>query len=264
MNFLDKILDTKRQEIEFFLQSASLAELKDKSLYSRECSNFKQAIHQADKLSLIAEVKKASPSKGVLRENFDHIQIAEVYQSCNVQAISVLTDKQYFQGDPGFLKDIRASAKVPLLRKDFIINEIQIHQAKAFGADAILLISEILSRAQIQEFTCLAGELGLSVLLELHSEQQLEKIDFARNSIIGINNRNLESFIVDVNTSCRIAKLIPETVTIVSESGINSMESIALIRNAKIHAVLVGEYFMRADNLKLSVNEFLQWMNNEN
>jgi indole-3-glycerol phosphate synthase len=211
------------------------------------------------KIGVIAEIKKASPSKGVLRKDFNPVEIAKSYMQCGADAISVLTDIQFFQGNISYLKDIAAIKTVPLLRKDFIIDEFQILEAKANGADAVLLIAEILSREQIKDFTSIAFENDLEVLLEIHSEKQLNKINFDINKIIGINNRDLDTYNVDISTTKELARKIPSHCTIVSESGIGSKIDLDYLKNAGVHAVLAGEHFMKSQNIEESVTQFMEW-----
>jgi indole-3-glycerol phosphate synthase len=232
---------------------------RDSHYFSLPNLSLTNSIKNDKNISIIAEIKKASPSKGVLLENFNHISIAEIYFSAGVNGVSILTDKNFFQGDISFLKDIAGFKKAPLLRKDFIIDIFQIYEAKANGADAVLLISEILTANQIKEFTEAAKETGLEVLLELHSEKMLEKIDLSVNSLIGINNRNLESFATDLNTTFKISDLLSNNVTVVSESGIHSAEDVLLLKQTKIDAILAGEYFMKSPDIANGIKEFKEW-----
>ena len=210
-------------------------------------------------LGIIAEIKKASPSKGIIRNDFNHLKIAETYFNENISAVSILTDADYFQGNINYLKDIAAIKQCPLLRKDFIIDEHQVYESKGAGADIILLISEVLSKQQIQELTCAAKELGMDVLLELHSKEQLSKIDFKLNSIIGINNRNLEDFSVNLETTKQIASEIPDAVLVVSESGISKKDDIDFLKSTKTKAVLVGEHLMASKDIKGYLKQLKEW-----
>ncbi|MDP2302438.1 MAG: indole-3-glycerol phosphate synthase TrpC [Ignavibacteria bacterium] len=258
MNILEQIIEVKKAEVLELQRDEAKKRFVDSEIYAKKCNDFRSAISLPNKLSLIAEVKKGSPSKGIIRNDFNHIEIADIYNHCNINAISVLTDKKFFFGDISYLEEISKTTNVPLLRKDFIIDEIQIHQAKAFGADAVLLICEILKKEKISEFTEIAYSLGLSVLLELHSEDQLSKINFDRNKIIGINNRNLKSFHTSLDTTENIKGLLPHNIITVSESGISTKEDIIRMKNLGINAVLVGEFFMRSENIKESVNSFME------
>ena len=229
-----------------------------------ETKNFEKSLTINKRISVIAEIKKASPSKGVIRQDFNHLKIAEVYNSASVDSISVLTDKNFFKGNIHFISDIKKITDIPLLRKDFIIDEYQILEAKAFGADAILLISEILSANQIKDLTDCAAELNLSVLLELHSDNEISKIDFHRNKVIGINNRDLTDFSVDITTTEKIKNRIKQQVIIVSESGISTEKDIDYLKKINVNAVLVGEHLMKSENLSESLKQFLDWCNYEN
>ncbi len=263
MNFLDKILQTKSEEVKRLRKTHSLNSYRDSELFNSRAISFRKAVKQNKNISIVAEIKKASPSKGIIKSDFNHIQIAKSYFEVGVNAVSVLTDKQFFQGDIQYLEEIAKIKRSPLLRKDFIVDEIQIFEAKAHGADIILLIAEALSKSQIKELSTAAFECGLEVLLELHSEDQLDKIDFRENDIIGINNRNLVDFHVDLDVTARLSKQIPGKVTLISESGIQSKKDIDLLRSANINAILVGESIMRAGNIGNKINELKSWCSNE-
>lgn len=263
MSFLQKILDVKKEEVAELHRNFTRESFRSSEMFGERRLSLESALSDKTKINIIAEVKKASPSKGILKNDFDHAAIAKSYMKCGADAISVLTDKQFFQGNISFLRDIGNIKTVPLLRKDFIIDEFQILEAKATGADAILLIAEALSAQQINELTIVAEENDLEVLLELHSEKQLDKIDFTRNKIIGINNRDLETFKVDINTTVKIAKQIPSDTSVVSESGISSKQAIEQLKKLKVDAVLVGEHFMRSDDLDKSLKEFVGWCKHE-
>lgn len=259
MNILQQIVEVKKNEVSKLKKKSSKSSFEDSSFFYNDSLSFAKSISQFGQVNLIAEIKKASPSKGVLRNEFNHVEIAKTYFDNSAAAVSVLTDEKFFQGRINYLNDIAHFKKAPLLRKEFIIDEIQIYESKANGADAILLIAEILSENQIKEFSSIAHELNLDVLLEVHSENQLDKIDFSQNKIIGINNRNLETFAVDVNNTFELMKLIPKDCIIVSESGISSHHAINKLKEKKVHAVLVGEYFMTSANIEIAVKEFQNW-----
>ena len=264
MNILDKIVETKKEEVAKLKRDFTLSYFRDIEFFEKPSLNFAAALNHSDRLSVIAEIKKASPSKGIIRNDFNHLKIADVYLENGVDAISILTDENYFMGSLSYLNDIAKIKTAPLLRKEFVINEYQVFQSKAAGADAILLISEILSAAQIKELTHAAKETGLEILLELHSLEQLNKIDLTLNKIIGINNRNLEDFSVNLETTNNISKLLPDDITCVSESGINSHDDVKFIKDTKAKAVLVGEHFMRNENIKDSLMKFKEWCAYEN
>ncbi|NOX65020.1 MAG: indole-3-glycerol phosphate synthase TrpC [Chlorobi bacterium] len=248
-NILDEIVEVKREEVKILRRDFTLSRFSDSEHFDSDCSDFASALSKSGVISIIAEIKKASPSKGIIREDFDHMEIAEIYHKSGADAISVLTDKTFFQGNISYLNDIAKIKSIPLLRKDFIIDEYQVFEAKSNGADAILLISEILSKTQIAELSDAAFELGMSVLLEMHSEGQLNKIDFTKNRIIGINNRDLTKFKTDLKTTELISKKIDNDVILVSESGISTKDDIDFIKSINVDAVLIGEHFMRTENI---------------
>jgi indole-3-glycerol phosphate synthase len=261
MNILLQIVEDKKLELTGLKEKIKPNETNN-SKYKE--FSFYTALSNKQQINLIAEIKKASPSKGIIKDNFNHLDIASEYMRSNVEAISVLTDKKYFMGDINYLSDISEIKTVPLLRKDFIIDEIQIYEAKLHGADAILLICEILDAYQIKEYTLLAKELKMDVLLELHSIKQLDKIDFEVNKIIGINNRNLENFEVNLNTTVEIKKHLPTDIIIVSESGIATTKDIEYLKHNNINAVLIGEYFMRKEDVYDAVKLFKEELKYEN
>jgi Indole-3-glycerol phosphate synthase len=208
-------------------------------------------------ISIIAEVKKASPSKGILAPDFDYLQIASMYEQLGAAAISVLTEQDYFLGSPDYLREIRESVKIPLLRKDFMIDPYQIYEAKILGADAILLIVKILDDQQLKEYLGIAEQIGLDCLVEVHNEAEAERAMAAGAGIIGINNRNLETFEVDLNHSRRIGAMVPDHLIKVSESGIHTGEDILTAQAWGFDAVLVGEAFMKAGSLEQKFAELL-------
>jgi len=259
MTMLKKILDVKKEEVAELRRKYSRESFRESKMFGIKRINLETALRKKRKINLIAEIKKASPSKGILKKDFDYFEIAKSYMRGGADAISILTDKQFFHGDVSYLKEIAEIKIVPLLRKDFIIDEFQILQAKANGADAILLIAEALSKEQIKELSNAAFENDLEVLLEVHSEKQLKKIDFGINKIIGINNRDLETFKVDIQTTNELVKQLPGECIIVSESGISSKFDLNYLKNIGVHAVLVGEHFMKSKNLEESLTKFIEW-----
>ncbi|MGI9535732.1 MAG: indole-3-glycerol phosphate synthase TrpC [Desulfocapsaceae bacterium] len=243
---LDKIVARKEEEV---------AQLKQKGIVLPEGFDntvidpprgFKRVLTESRSVSIIAEVKKASPSKGVISTNFDPKAIALNYQKNGAQAVSVLTDVDFFQGSLKYLIDVRSTIKLPVLRKDFIIDPLQISEAATHGADAILLIAAILTESQISEYKQMAFELNMDSLVEIHDEDDLEKALGAESELIGINNRNLNDFSVDINTTFRLKKLIPDTIPVISESGLTSAADITLLKRHGICAALIGESLMRA------------------
>jgi indole-3-glycerol phosphate synthase len=238
---LDKIVETKRQEVQA---------LKAQGLRGPECEvpsprGFRQALVTHDGVAVIAEAKKASPSKGVICPDFDPVAIALDYQAGGAQAISVLTDEHYFQGSLAYIPMVRAAVGLPVIRKEFIIDEIQIREAALFGADAILLIAAILDQGQIADFQVLAQSLGMDSLVEVHDEQEAAMALAAGSRLIGINNRNLKDFTVDLNTTFRVMAEIPKEIPVVSESGIRDHHDMAALARHGVAAALVGETLMR-------------------
>jgi indole-3-glycerol phosphate synthase len=245
MNFLQQILEQTRTEIERSKKVLPLEALRSMPGFSRKSFSLNRAL-KSKSMSVIAEIKKASPSKGIIRQDFNPMSIADEYVSAGAQALSVLTEKQQFQGNIRFISDMRAFVPIPILRKEFMVDSYQITEAKAFGADAILLIVAALEPNRLRELHQEAREIGLECLVEVHNEHELESLDFNQVKMIGINNRDLTDFTVDLSTSIRLAARVPKTITLVSESGISNRSDLDLLANAGFHAVLVGESLMRA------------------
>lgn len=214
-------------------------------------------------LSIIGEVKKASPSKGLIKPDFDAVAIAQEYENA-VDAISVLTEEHYFLGSPKYLTQVHEVVKLPIIRKDFIIDERQIIEARQIGASAILLIVAILTQDKLVEFLQLAQSLGLDALVETHDEQEVERALLANSKIIGINNRDLRDFKVSLDTTTRLRKLIPKDIIVVSESGINTAEDINTLKEASVDAILVGESFMKCESISKKAKEFKSVYDNTN
>ena len=206
-------------------------------------------------ISFICEVKKASPSKGVIAEEFPYLQIAKEYEMAGAAAISCLTEPYYFHGKDLYLKEITQHVKIPVLRKDFTVDPYMIYQARTLGASAILLICSLLSQSELEEYQAIATELGMSALVEAHDEQEVEMALRAEASIIGVNNRDLKTFTVDINNSTRYRKMVPKEVAFVSESGIKTAEDIAKLLENGTDAVLIGETLMRSENKKQALDE---------
>lgn len=210
---------------------------------------------QQYKLAFICEVKKASPSKGIIAEDFPYLEIAKEYEKAGADAISVLTEPEYFKGDDRYLTEISNSVKIPVLRKDFTVDEYQIYEAKAIGADAVLLICSLLDTETIRNYIKLCNELGLSALVEAHSEEEVYSAIDAGARVIGVNNRNLQTFEVDLNNSIRLRGLVPRDIIFVAESGIKTAEDTAQLRTAGVNAVLIGETLMRSTNKATIISE---------
>ena len=244
MNILEKIIRDKQQEVDTCLKSIQSSDLHKKTSDKRIPLDFRKALCEGP-LSIIAEVKKASPSNGLIRPDLDSTAIAKSYEKAGTNCISILTEINYFQGSPDFLVDIRKEVSCPLLRKDFMVDIRQIRESYELGADAILLIVSALSEQQLRQFKEMAGDFGLTCLVEVHTEQELElalKIGF---DLIGINNRNLSTFVTDLNHSIRLKKNIPAEITTVSESGIKTPDDCSLLAAEGFDAILVGETLMR-------------------
>lgn len=263
IDILSQIVEVKKDEVKILKRDFTISRFSDFEYFSNECLDFEKALAKPDTISIIAEIKKASPSKGIIRKDFNHLKIADIYMNNGADAISVLTDKQFFMGNISYLNDIAKYKSVPLLRKEFIIDEYQVYEAKANGADAILLISEILSANQIKELSKAAYELGMKVLLELHTEDQLSKIDVSLNKTIGINNRDLTNFKTDIRTTELISNKLPDDVIFVSESGISTKSNIDFLKSISTNAILVGEHFMKSKNIDNSVKQMKEYCNYE-
>jgi len=254
---LDDIIAYKKEELAETKRKTPLSEIKVRMADSVPTRGFGKALATGAGIKLIAEVKKASPSKGVIREDFDPDKIADIYQESGAACLSVLTEKQFFQGDLAYLGRIRAHVDLPLLRKDFIIDEYQIHEARAFGADAILLIAACLERSKMQDYLGIAAGLGLDVLVESHTYKELDKSLLAGAMLVGINNRNLMTFEVTLQTTLDLLKDIPDDRVVVSESGIRTRDDVAMLQKAGVDAILVGESLMREKDIGKKVKELL-------
>ena len=215
--------------------------------------DFAGSLKLPGKMSMIAEVKKASPSKGVIRSVFNPVDIANSYLKSDVQAMSILTEEDYFQGNDAYLQSIRAISSIPLLRKDFIVSEYQIYEAYLLGADAVLLIAAILDQKQLIQFQTTAKNLGLACLVEVHDKEELERVLDTEAPVVGINNRNLRTFEVTLRTSETLIPHIPKERCIVAESGIRTSQDITLLRSMGADAVLVGETLMRSEDIPRAV-----------
>jgi indole-3-glycerol phosphate synthase len=231
--------------------AVSLDQLQAQAEAQGEPRDFVGSIHKkimANKAAVIAEIKKASPSKGVIREDFKPAEIAKSYEKAGAACLSVLTDEQYFQGSAAYLKQARAACKLPVLRKDFIIDEYQVFEARAMGADCILLIVAALELAQMQKLEALANELGMAVLVEVHDADELALALQLDTPLIGINNRNLRTFEVSLQTTLDLLKIMPEDRFVVTESGIFTPDDVKLMMDNQVQGFLVGEAFMRQDD----------------
>lgn len=258
MSVLERIVAAKRRRLEAAMGEVPLRELKSRMEDMERPLDFKAAVTRPGGAGIrfIAELKKASPSRGLIRADFDPVRIAEAYRE-KADAISVLTEEDFFQGDLGYIKAVKEAADRPVLRKDFIFNDYQIYESRAAGADAILLIESILDRRQAEEYLHMARELGLSGLFEIHDPWGLEKALLAGAGIIGINNRDLETLKIDLGTTFDILKRMPPGKTVVSESGINSRGDVLRLQEAGVDAMLVGTALMEAGDVAKKMDELL-------
>ena len=250
-DILDRILAVKRDEVAAAQARVPLDELRASAETAPPVRPFVGSLRRriaAGEAGVIAEIKKASPSRGVLRVDFRPAEIAASYQRHGAACLSVLTDRQFFQGAPGFLQEARAACELPVLRKDFLVDPYQIHEARAMGADAILLIVAALDLPALRDFEAIACGLGMAVLVEVHDRSELDLALQLATPLLGINNRNLRSFAVSLRTTLELLPEIPADRLVVTESGILARPDVRLMREHGVHAFLVGEAFMRADD----------------
>ena len=260
-DILQKITATKLDEVQLLKSRKSLEAVRADAMGRVLTRDFEAALRAkiAHGLSgVIAEVKKASPSKGVLREPFFPSDIAQSYAEHGAACLSVLTDQVYFQGGVDYLKQARASCDLPVLRKDFLVDAYQVYESRAMGADCILLIVSILSDAQLKEFELIARSLDMAVLVEVHDEQEMERALALKTALIGVNNRDLKTFKVDLETTLNLQKMVPQDKLLVTESGIAGADDVKRLRDAGVHAFLVGEAFMRAPEPGLALSEMFR------
>lgn len=261
-NILAKIKETKEREIRELKKAASFEKLLDMAENENKTSpprDFFEAVTQkkSKQINLIAEVKKASPSKGIIREDFNPAHIVTEYERGGADAISCLTDREYFKGDLSYIRVVKENCCLPVLRKDFLINPVQIAEARANGADAVLLIARMLSVKELEELLSLCRELKLSALCEIHDMPDLEKTLNCNARLIGINNRDLDTFMVDKNLCIKLRNEIPEDCYVVAESGISTPEDMTLLAEHNMCAALVGESLMRQDNIHEATENLL-------
>ncbi len=254
---LDKIVATKRTEVAHAREQVPLGEVQRLAERAPAPRDFLQAISGAPPIRLIAEVKKASPSKGVIRADFDPVAIARTYAAAGASALSILTDRDYFQGSLEYLKAIRSVVDLPLLRKDFIIDEYQVYEARAAGADAVLLIAECLTAEELGRLYALIRRLGMQALIELYDPQNLPAVLATGTPIVGVNNRDLHTFVVDLEHTLRLQQQIPADRRLVAESGIASRADVLRLQEAGVAAMLVGESLMRQPDISLAVHTLL-------
>ena len=247
---LDEIAKKTKERVAQSKQKISLEEMKKKALEitTDHPFAFEQAL-KADEISFICEVKKASPSKGIIAENFPYLEIAKKYEEAGAAAISVLTEPDYFLGSNQYLQEIAKEVFIPIIRKDFTVDEYMIYEAKVLGASAVLLICSILTKETLREYIEIADSLSLSALVEAHDAEEVQMALDCNARIIGVNNRNLKTFEVDINNAVKLREMVPEEIVFVSESGMKTPEDIALLRKNGTDAVLIGETLMRAKDI---------------
>lgn len=252
---INEIIQRKKEQLQRLKSELPLDRLKKMIKYTPKGRLFKDALTKTDDVALIAELKKASPSKGILRSDFDPLEIAKIYEKEGVDAVSVLTEKDFFEGDLNYMPLLKKNINLPLLQKDFFIDEYQIYHSAYLGSDAILLIASILRKEKISNFISTARRFNIDSLVEVHNEADLKKAMSVKADIIGINNRNLETFKVDIQNTAKLIALIPklEKITVVSESGINSYKDILFLGNLGVDAVLIGESFMKSEDISKKI-----------
>lgn len=258
---LDTIADYTKERYKKRIAERPLSEVKAQALAMPKGNfEFEKALRK-NELSFICEVKKASPSKGIIAQDFPYLDIAKEYENAGAAAISCLTEPKWFMGSDKYLSEIAENVSIPVLRKDFTVSDYQLYEAKVLGADTVLLICALLDTDTIKEYISICDTLGISALVEAHDENEVASALKAGARIIGVNNRNLKDFTVDVNNSTRYRQMIPEDIIFVSESGITSHKDIEVLLKNKTNAVLIGETFMRADNKKAVLEELLYGQN---
>ena len=256
---LDTIIAYKHTEVQERQAKVPQAEVAVRAASAPPPRDFLDALQtpKIGSVALIAEVKKASPSAGVIRADFDPVAIAEEYAAAGASCLSVLTDEKFFQGHDDYLVAVRQAVSLPIIRKDFVVSDWQIYESRALGADAILLIAAALTAAQIADYQAIAHELSMAALVEVHTEAEMEVALAANAKLIGINSRNLNTFVTDLGTVERLAAMMPSNVTLVAESGLKTPADVRRVADAGAKAILVGETLMRADDIGAAVQGLL-------
>ncbi len=245
---LDEIMAHHRENLPKVMAAVPLADLRAMASVAPAPRDFEAAV-RAPGVSLIAECKKASPSKGLLVHNYDPVRLARLYEKAGARAISVLTDARHFQGSLEHLRDAREAVRLPVLRKDFMFHPYQLYEARVAGADAVLLIAAVLSDTELRELSALARKLGMAALIEVHTEEELARVLPLGPKIIGVNNRNLQTFEVDFDNTARLRALIPPEIAVVGESGLRAPDDVRAMKAAGVDAVLVGEVLVRSKDI---------------
>lgn len=256
-DILKKIVEKKREEIAAAKLVCGIEQIQEQAKVAAPARDFLRALAGHSEIRLIAEVKKASPSKGIIRADFDPVVIAQTYEANGAACASILTDESFFAGSLEYLRQIRQKVQIPLLRKDFILDPYQVYEARAAGADAVLLIAECLSASELKELNELIVSLGMVALIELYDEANLRAVLDSGTRLVGVNNRNLRDFQVDLNHTIRMRKLMPAGITLVGESGIATRDDALLLQNAGVNAMLVGESLMRQPDIGQAVRNLL-------
>ena len=254
---LDDIVAHKKEELKEAKKKLPLVELVSAAAEVSPAVDFTDLHARTPGVKIISEIKRASPSRGVIRDDFDHFSIAREYEDSGAFALSVLTDRRFFGGDISYLSDIRTRSALPILRKDFTIDPYQVYEARCHGADLVLLIVAVLDRGRIEEYHSLARSLGMNCIVEVHGEEELETALLAGSEIIGINNRDLRTFDVSLDTSRRLSGMVPEGKIIISESGISSVRDMEGLMACGIDTFLIGETFMKAESPGEALRGFL-------
>ncbi|MFZ4927785.1 indole-3-glycerol phosphate synthase TrpC [Chryseobacterium sp. Mn2064] len=255
MTILDKIIERKKEEIAIAKVNISLEQLKDTEFFKKTTYSLKESVK--NKNGIIAEFKRQSPSKGIINDQVQPLEVVSSYEKFGASGISILTDQDFFGGSFNDILSVRNHIRIPILRKDFMIDEYQFYEAKSMGADVVLLIASCLSPNQVQEFTHLAHELNMEVLLEIHTEEELKHCHKDMD-LVGINNRNLKDFKVDLQHSVQLKNLLPKDVLSVAESGIYNLQDFTYLKEQGFNSFLMGEYFMRNTNPAKAFEDFTQ------
>ncbi len=259
VDILKGIITKKKERIILAKQLLTEEDLKAKLIGLPATRPFKEAISKPRQISLIAEIKQASPSRGIIRQNFNLQEIASAYSDAGVQAVSVLTEEDSFGGNPAYISEVKNIVSVPILRKDFILEAYQVYESRYLGADAILLIADLLTKDKLAEFMQTADSLGLDYVVEVHDEKELKKVLTLKPPIIGINNRNLRTLEVDFKTTEKLFTLIPRDKIVVVESGIKNAQDVLFLKILGANSVLIGTVFMEAVDIKRKVEEVMGW-----
>jgi len=259
-DILKDIVQKKKEKIILAKQGFPEADIRAKIQNLPSTRPFIESINKPRQISVIAEIKKQSPSRGIIRQDFDHRQIAKIYQESGVQAISVLTEEDYFGGNINYINEVKNLSNAPILRKDFILEPYQVLESRVFGADAVLLIADLLTQDTITELVAQAADLGMDSLVEVHSEKELKKVLKLKGvSLIGINNRDLHTLEMDFKITEKLFPLIPKDKVVVVESGIKSYQDVLFLKILGVNAVLIGEAFMEAQDIRKKVEEVMGW-----